>query len=52
MKEFDSVSVEVLLAKLRMLGVRGVSGDLLESYLSDRDKRLVSLESFVCQTYR
>ena len=40
-KAFDCVSVEVLLAKLTMLGVRGVSGDLIESYLSNSDQYVV-----------
>ena len=40
-KAFDCVSVEVLLVKLRMMGVRGVSGDLMESYLSNRDQYVV-----------
>ena len=40
-KAFDCVSVEVLLTKLRMLGVRGVGGDLIESYLSNRDQYVV-----------
>ena len=40
-KAFDCVSVEVLLTKLRMLGVRGVGGDLTESYLSNRDQYVV-----------
>ena len=29
------------MAKLRMLGVRGVSGYLIESYLSNRDQYVV-----------
>ena len=41
-KAFDCVSIEVLLTKMRLLGVRGVSCDLLETYLSNRDQYVLA----------
>ena len=40
-KAFDSIDHGILLTKLKMLGIRGITHDLITSYLYDREQEIV-----------
>jgi hypothetical protein len=44
-KAFDSVNHEILLAKLKIYGISGISNNLIRSYLTDRYQRVVIMNS-------
>jgi len=50
-KAFDCINSEILLSKLELYGIKGISGTLLKSYLNERYQRVVIKDTTNNPTY-